>query len=435
MGRLTAKILKQAKARAMQYEESDRQDGLVLVVYPSGKKSWAVRYRSAEGKQRKEMLGPLDEMSLTDARTAAKELMVRIAKGDDPSAKAKDDASTMTVETAWERFMVDRHAQEKNRAADEVDRQFTAYVKPAIGHMLLSKVTGPQVRKIVLDRVADGSRIMANRVHATCAKFFKWATDRDRSLIETNPYAGYSKPAGETERDRVLSNVELAALWREAGKTAQPFGPLVRLLILTGQRRSEVTGVNGREIDTTRAEWIIPSERAKNGDRHTVYLSPPALSELAKVKRIAGKEKLIFTTNGTSAYAGHHKAKVRMDAQLQFNEPWRIHDIRRTVTTGMAALGISASVVEAILNHRTGSRAGVAGIYNRHDYADDMELALVAWGRFIVDVIAVDNRRVAFDAMRARDRARFKLAIQSDDEAWAEYVTALDMPAQTAEAA
>ena len=437
MGRLTAAMVKPAKARDTQYEESDKADGLVLVVFPSGRKSWAVRYRNDAGKQRKVTLGPVDRLSLGDARNAAKKLMLRIAKGDDPAAKSKsDDASAMTVKIASERFMIDRRAQDKNRAADEVQRQFNAYILPAIGESVLSKVTGPQVRKIVLARVADGSRIMANRVHATLAKFFKWAADPDRALIEANPYSGYGKPVDESGRgrERTLSNVELATLWHEAGETDQPFGPIVRLLILTGQRRSEVTGMTDREIDTTRAEWVIPSDRAKNGDRHMVPLSPPAMAELAKVKRV-GKKGLVFTTNGESVYAGHHKAKSRLDEQLQFNEAWRLHDIRRTVATGMAALGITAPVVESILNHRTGSRAGVAGVYNRHSYADEMELALIAWGRFIVDVVAVDKRRIAFDGMRARDKPPFNLAIQSDDEAWSEYLAALDNPADEREAA
>jgi integrase len=437
MGRLTVAMVRQAKARAIQYEESDKADGLVLVVFPSGRKSWAVRYRNDAGKQRKVTLGPVDQLSLGDARNAAKELMLRIAKGDDPSAKAKtDDPETTTVKAASETFMVDRRAQDKNRAADEVQRQFDAYILPAIGDSVLSKVTGPQVRKIVLARVTEGSRIMANRVHATLARFFKWAADRDRALIEANPYSGYGKPVDESGRgrERTLSNVEIAALWREAGKVDQPFGPIVRLLILTGQRRSEVTGMTDREIDPTRAEWIIPSDRAKNGDRHTVPLSPPAMAELAKVKRI-GKGGLVFTTNGESIYAGHHKAKSRLDAQLQFNEAWRLHDIRRTVATGLAALGVTAPVVEAILNHRTGSRAGVAGVYNRHAYADEMELALIAWGRFIVDVVAIDRRRIAFDGMRARDKPPFNVAIQSDDEEWSEYLATLDTPADEREAA
>lgn len=439
MGRLTVKLVEQAKARAVQYEESDQQDGLVLVVYPSGAKSWAVRYRNEAGKQRKKSLGPVGRMALAKARKEARALMSRIDEGDYPStrAKAEADKAATTVEAAWERFMVDRRAQDRNRAADEVQRQFDAYILKPIGKRTLSDVRGSDVRKIVQDRVADGSRIMANRVHATLARFFKWAADRDQALIEANPYAGYGKPVDESGRgrDRTLSNSELAALWREAGATDQPFGPLVRLLILTAQRRSEVTGMTDREIDTTRAEWTIPSERAKNGDRHVVPLSPPALAELAKVKRIKSETGLIFTTDGNAIYSGHHKAKVRLDASLGFNEPWRLHDIRRTVATGMASLGVTAPVVEAILNHRTGSRSGVAGVYNRHDYADDMELALIAWGRFIVDIVAIDARRIAYDAMRARDRARFKLAIQSDDESWSEYLDALDAPAETAEAA
>lgn len=435
MGRLTVKLVEQAKAKAVQYEESDQQDGLVLVVYPSGAKSWAVRYRNAAGKQRKKSLGPVGRMHLAKARKEARALMSRIDEGDDPAAKQKPDATVRgTVKAASERFMVDRRAQERNRSADEVQRQFDAYILPTLGERVLATVTGPDARKVVTDLAAAGSRTMANRVHSTLARFFKWAADPDRALIAASPYAGYGKPAGERSRNRVLSTVELAALWHAAGKADQPFGPIVRLLILTAQRRSEVTGMKDSELNATRAEWTIPGERAKNGERHTVPLSPPALAELATVKRI-GKNGLVFTTSGTAIFAGHHKAKARLDAEIQFNAPWRLHDIRRTVATGMARLGEPVPVVEALLNHKSGTRAGVAGIYNRHEYEDEMELAALAWGRFVVDVVANDARRLAWDAISARDKAQFRAAIHSDDAAWFEYLEALDAPTETAEAA
>lgn len=436
MGRLTVKLVEQAKAREVQYEESDQQDGLVLVVYPSGAKSWAVRYRNAAGKQRKKSLGPVERLTLANARKAARALQTRVDDGDDPSSRAKvqADAAAITVRKASEKFMVERRAQQRNRAADEVQRQFDSYILPAIGDKPIATVSGDDARKVVTELANAGSRTMANRVHSTLARFFKWAAEPDQRLAERSPYAGYSKVAAEVARERVLSNTELAALWHTAGETDQPFGPIIRLLILTAQRRSEVTGMTDRELNLDRAEWTIPSDRAKNGDRHVVPLSQPAMAELAKVKRI-GKNGLIFTTNGNAVYAGHHKAKARMDNVLGFNDAWRIHDIRRTATTGLIALGQQPATVDALLNHRSGTRAGVAGVYNRHQYRDEMELAAEVWGRFIVDVIAIDERRLAYDRLRLRERVAFNAAIQSDDEQWAEYLTGFDDPADEREAA
>ena len=446
MGRLTDTLVRQAKPKPTQYEESDGLNGLVLVVYPSGKKSWAVRYRDARqlnkvGKpaQRKATLGPVDRMTLGQARKEARALMSRVDDGDYPAGKNEPSATGRdTVEDVAKRFFKEHRKRDgsplRESSRDEIKRQFKAYITPAIGQRPIAEVTGDEVRKMVKERLDEGRGIMANRLHATLSSFFKWCCHKDQRILAANPYSGFDKPAGEVARERVLSNTELAALWHAAGATAQPFGPIIRLLILTGQRREEVTGMREVEIDTTRAEWTIPSERAKNGDRHVVHLSQPALDELAKVKRV-GRKGLIFTTNGTAVYGGHGKAKAALDKALQFNEHWIIHDIRRTVATGMAALGVPVTVIESIENRRTGTRSGVAGIYNRHQYRDEMELALVAWGRFIIDIIAVDARRIAYDRMRARDRPPFNVAIHADNDAWSEYLAAMDQPAETEAAA
>ena len=433
MGRLNVTVIKQAKARAVQYEESDRQDGLSLVIYPSGKKSWCVRYRNEAGKQRKVTLGPIERLSLPDARREAKALMVNVDRGDDPGAKATTEKTALAiVRTASESFMADRRAQARNRAAAEVQRQFNAYILPAIGDVAMVDVKGSDARAIVKRLITDGSPVMANRVHATLARFFKWAVDPDQSLIDASPYAAFGKPADERSRDRVLSTAELAALWREAGAADQPFGPLVRLLILTGQRRSEVTGMTESELDRERGEWTIPGLRAKNGEAHIVPLSPAALSELAKVKRI-GKAKTIFTTNGTTVFAGHHKAKARLDGKLQFNGAWRLHDIRRTAATVLQRLGEPVHVVESLLNHKSGAVSGIAAVYQRHEYAEDKRHAVHALARFVVDIASLEARRLEFESMR--DTRNFRAAIHADDEAWSEYLYALDNPADERDAA
>lgn len=431
MGRLTDQVVKQAKPKALAYEEPDGQDGLRLVIYPSGKKSWAVRYRNAAGKLRKVTLGPIERTGLKDARKWAKALMVEIQAGHDPAAKEPlaSGGDSVTVAKAFTRFMVARRAQERNRAADEVQRQYKAYIEPALGQRILREVTGDEARKPVLALLDAGSRIMANRLHATLTRFFKWCADEDQKLIDANPYAGRKRPADERKRDRVLSSKELASVWQAAGDADQPFGPMVRLMILTAQRRSEVAGLTDRELDLNRREWVIPSERAKNGDRHVVSLNDPALSELASVKRVKGKAGYIFTTDGKAAFCGFSKAKAKLDEGLGFSEGWRLHDLRRTAATGMAALGVPASVVEAILNHRTGTRSGVSGIYNVFSYAGPAELALRAWGRYVVDVVAVEPRRLIWDAMRAQERAAACDAIGADDDTWSAYIAAaLDAP-------
>lgn len=446
---LTAVTVRNAKARLkdgvpVRTEIPDgKTRGLFLIVQPSGAKSWALRYRFA-GKPAKLTIGPvlearetpLDEVpigephTLAEARLAADRARAQVATGQDPKERHKAamaaPVQSVTVEAASEAFMTGRKAQAKNRAAYEVQRQFDVYINPAIGAKPIDTVTGDDARGIVKALVQSGSPLMANRVHATLATFFKWAADADQKLVPQSPYKEFSKPSDEKPRDRVLSNAELAALWNLAGDEGQPFGTIVRLLILTGQRRSEVSGIRDSELDLNARLWTIPAARAKNSQKHLVPLSPQVLAELAGVKRVASKLGLWFTTTGETPFSGHSKAKGRIDGKLGFAEAWRLHDIRRTVSTGMAALGVSDAVVEAILNHKSGTKAGVAGVYNRHSYLDEAELALEAWGRFVTDIIAHDERRLAWDAMRGRDRVRARLAIHDEDETWQAFLVRMD---------
>lgn len=451
---LTALSVRNAKAQPSQKDPAGdpirteipdgKARGLFLVVQPSGAKSWALRYRFA-GKPKKLTIGPVmdgrdvsvDDIplgvphTLAEARTAADRARMLVAQGVDPAAlvaQAKavpEIVEVLTVKAVSEAYMRKRRAQKRNRSADEVQRQFDVYILPAIGAKPIAEVTGAEARKPVKALATAGKTIMANRLHATLATFFKWAAEADQGHITVSPYAIYGKPEkSETARDRVLSNAELAKLWHEAGNADQPFGPIVKLLILTGQRRSEVTGMREHEVDRNRAEWIIPAARAKNGQKHIVPLSAQALAVLSNVVCV-GDKGLIFSTDGKAVYQGHQKAKERLDADLQFPEHWRLHDIRRTVASGLAGLGQTSAVIEALLNHKSGVKAGVAGVYNHHQYLDEAELALAAWGRYIVDVIAVDARRVVWDAMRARARAQFRSAIQGEDEAWCAYADAM----------
>jgi integrase len=252
----------------------------------------------------------------------------------------------------------------------------------------------------LLDKIADrGSPIMANRILATVRKFGNWAVSRD---IITASFAAGVKPVGaERSRERILTDDELRWFWQGTEKLGQPFGPLFRLLLLTAQRREEVSGMSSREIDGDK--WVIPAARAKNGRAHSVHLSQAALGTLAGVKRMASKPGYIFTTTGDRPASGYSKAKERLDGFMldiaraeiaaDGGEPerleiphWTLHDLRRTAASGMARIGINLPVIEKVLNHVSGSFGGVAGVYNRHSFSEEMERALDAWARFVLDL-------------------------------------------------
>lgn len=369
--------------------------GLYVVVQPSGAKSWALRYRHA-GKPKKLTLGRWPLMGLAEARKAASEALQAVEHGGDPAAdkqaakaiKAADDLSERDKFGNVVALFLRRHAVH-NRSARDVEKMLGREVLGRWGTRDIRDITKRDVID-VLDGIVDrGSPVTANRLRAHLNTLFNWAKGRD--IISVNPLDGIKPPAPEKPRERVLTDDEIKLFWSACDKIGQPFGPLFQLMLLTGQRRGEVGGMTRREIDGT--NWTIPAARSKNGDEHTVPLPAAAVALLEGVPRIAGRAGHIFTTTGASAVSGFTRAKDRLDIEmvkLNEGEPipaFTLHDLRRTAATGMAGLGFPPHVVEAVLNHRSGTRRGVAGVYNRFTYADEKAAALEAWSRRVLSLV------------------------------------------------
>jgi integrase len=210
-------------------------------------------------------------------------------------------------------------------------------------------------------------------------------------LIETNPVIATNKAIEEVPRDRVLTNDELAAIWRTCQDNA--FGRIVKLLILTGQRRDEVGGLVRSEVDPAGAKWNLPSHRTKNGQPHEVPLSATALSIVTAAMSETDQSGL-FGPSG-SPFTGWSSAKTAFDRRLEEAgykiESWRLHDLRRTAATRLADLGTLPHVIEAVLNHMSGHKAGVAGIYNRATYAKEKREALDAWAEHLSKLVGNDK--------------------------------------------
>jgi integrase len=188
-------------------------------------------------------------------------------------------------------------------------------------------------------------------------------------------------PAAVLSRDRVLSDQELAAVWQASQQLGFPFSSIYRLLIATMQRREEVGGMQWAEIDFDQAVWSIPAARAKNGVAHDVPLNDLALSELRQLAETRC-EGLVFSSTGVTPPSGWSKAKARLDVLAGEHAsivPWRTHDLRRTGATGLQRLGVRFEVIEAVLNHLSGARSGVAGVYQRHSWASEKRHALASW--------------------------------------------------------
>ena len=374
--------------------------GLYLVVQPSGAKGWALRYRWAN-KPKKLTLGKWPIMGLADARAAASDAIEAVEHGSDPgAAKQKAKAERIdaqlserdTVRAMFDLYKKRRLSQLK--AGGTVQTVIGKHVMPKWGDRRIQDIARRDVIELLEEIVESGRAVTANRTRAYLSAFFAWAVQRD--AIATSPIVGTKPPAPENSRERVLSDDELRWLWLAAGDIGQPFGPLARLLILTGQRRGEVAGMTEAEIrgDT----WHLPAARTKNGRAHDVPLTKAAQDALAGVERIKGREGYIFTTTGTAPVSGFTKGHARLVKRMtaiaaeERGEaveipPWTLHDLRRTCATGLARLGVQVRVTEACLNHVSGSAAGIVSVYQRHDYADEKRAALDAWARLVADLV------------------------------------------------
>lgn len=405
---LTVKTVDNLKAGTSRKEVSDgASTGLWLVVQPSGAKSWAFRYRSPlDGKPKKLTIGPYSAFTLVKAREAAAEAQRLLAKAIDPvlekkTAKARALEPSDRIDALLNSF-IKRHVDTvmRDSTANETKRLIERHIRSRWRDRKAETVSKHDVLELLDEIIDGGASVTANRVFSLCRLFFNWLVARD--VIAISPISGMRAPVAEVARDRVLTDDEIRWLWHStAEKTA--FNAAVRTLLLTGQRRGEVKDMVEGELrlDGAAPLWSLPPERVKNKTAHDVPLSPAAVAAIQAAPRI-GKSSWIFTENGENAINGWSKAKTRLDAAMLaiaredaaeagVNDVeaiiiphWTIHDIRRTVASGLARLGVAVQVTEAVLNHRSGTVSGIVAVYQRHDYADEKRSALQKWAEFIL---------------------------------------------------
>jgi integrase len=389
---LTAKALEHLKPCPARREVPDGLlPGLYFVIQPSGKRSWAVRYRSG-GRPRKLTLGGYPAINLKSARELARLALAKVAGGGDPgeekktaNAAAAIPASDL-VEIVAAKFLAQYVRRNlKPSTIGEVDRILNKRIIPAWRGRRLSEIRRADIHDLLDTVVEEGNPIAANRTLSWLKGMCNWAVER--GLNGANPCAGIRAPSAETARDRVLSDGELAAVWQAADGLDCPYGAFVQLLVLTGQRRSEVADLTWREIDLDNGLWTLPAVRAKNGVEHTIPLSGLAVEILRSGTRIDDCD-YVFSMNGRNPIRGAHIVKRRLDALLPPDMPaWVFHDLRRTLASGMARLGINLPVIEKLLNHVSGSFAGIVGVYQRHSFADEKCAAMAAWGRHVEAIV------------------------------------------------
>jgi integrase len=342
--------------------------GLCLRVTATSRKTFTLRTR-VNRRQVRYAIGSYPLISLADAREQARKILRENQLGRYQRAEEREGLTLGEVVPEF----ITKHVMVKNRDQNAT-RGCLKRFEP-LYDMPLADIKRAHVIRILDSIMAEGKPYRANRALASIKKLFAWS--RDRGYIENHPIDRLKPPGKEIARDRILSDRELPALWEIAEKIGYPFGPAIQLLILTAQRRGEVTSMRWSDIDFDRAVWTIPAAVAKNARVHEVPLSQPMLDVLRALPRFGGSD-LVFTTTGTTPISGFGRVKERLDTALGLSG-WRFHDLRRTAASGMARIGVSPHVIEKILNHHSGQISGVAAVYNRHGYEAEKLEGLARW--------------------------------------------------------
>jgi integrase len=364
--------------------------GFGLRIRAGGSRKFIYRYRIGST-YRRMLLGPATSGTAPEARKTAERLAHKVGLGEDPAmAKATARAEAQhTVGSLIEKFLNVRKPDMKPRYYVEVERHLSKDAKCL--HRFPVKVVAQSDIATLLNEVATDKRgPTANRVRASLSMFFSWVLREGTRLPEGNPVTHTNKRP-EVSRDRVLTAAELKRIWGVCGD--DDYGSIIKLLMLTGQRRDEIGGLRREEIKGEQIE--LPKGRTKNRREHIVPLSDPAKAILDRFFR--GEREYLFGRDGTG-FSGWSKSKDRLDGKLRESgkfADWHLHDLRRTISTAMhEELGIAPHIVEAVLNHISGHKAGVAGVYNRAKYPKEKREALNLWAEHLMAIVEGRDAKV-----------------------------------------
>jgi integrase len=351
--------------------------GFGVKVTPKGRRVFIVLYRTggAGSRLRKYTIGPYGRVTLHQARVAAQKVFTAKHEGRDPAAEKRATRRRIVadlVEDLLETFIAQRLSQ--NRSGGEIARLLRREIGKTWAGRSIHEISKRDVVEVVTAIEQRGAPVAANKALKATKTFLRWCVGR--AVLDQSPAEGVPLPSKEVPRDRVLDDNELAHVILAARKIGGPYGGIVELLALTGQRREEVARLQREELDLVRRIWTLPKTRTKNAKAHVVHLSEQSMAVL---KRAEQTGLYVFSLVGTKPFPGFSRAKRRLD-QLSGVTGWRLHDLRRTCVSGMARLGIAPHVADKVLNHQTGTISGVAAVYQRHEFLAERKAALDKWG-------------------------------------------------------
>jgi integrase len=358
--------------------------GFGLKVTPKGRKVFVVLYRTggAGSKLRKYTIGPYGRVTLHQARVAAQKVFAAKLEGRDLAAEKREARRRVVadrVEDLLETFILQHVSQ--NRSAYEISRLLRREMgKPWSGRSI-HEITKRDVVDVISAIEQRGAPGTANKTLKVIKTFLRWCVGR--AVLDRSPAEGVPMPAKVVTRDRVLTDGELAQVILAARQMSGPYGGIVELLALTGQRREEVAAMTWGELDLHRRVWTLPKSRTKNAKEHAVHLSEQSMAVLL---RTTVRGPFVFTVLGSKPFREFSRTKRQID-ELSGVTGWRLHDLRRTCVSGMARLGIPPHVADKILNHQSGTISGVAAVYQRHDFLDERNGALERWGAHLAKIV------------------------------------------------
>jgi integrase len=393
---LKALKLPEGKQDAIAWDPELPGFGLRLRQASGGElRAWVYQYRF-HGRSRRFLIAKLDEISPAEALAQAKNLRAKVRLGQDPQQAREDrrrenekKQNPHTMLALTEMYLEGKKDEVRERSYTEFERYLTGAYFETLHKVDIASITRRDVALCINAIAKNSGKPAASKARSSLSAFFRWAMAQ--GLAEANPTVGTEAPKQPDARDHVLTSKEIALVWRAAGD--DEFGRILRLCILLGQRRSEIGGMRWSEFDFDKGTWTLPKERAKNHCANTLPLPPLALDIVQSVPRVEGRDNL-FGVVAESGFTLWVKAKHALDKRLgESVRPFVLHDLRRSAATGMADIGIAPHIIEEILNHRSGHKSGIAGVYNRSNYAREVRNALAFWADHISSLVEAQGER------------------------------------------
>lgn len=381
-----------AKGQVDYYDDSPT--GFTLRVSPAGKKTYCVTYRTKGGRKGRYSIGDADIVPLSDARKKAKEILLGVVNGADPSEGRRRLRMGDTFKDLAAKY-IELHCEPelKPRSTLNHRRNIDSYLMPQWGHLKIADIKPSDITLLLMNIGAKRQApILANRIRATISGIFMFALRQ--GLLATNPCVGLPKAYKESSRQRYLEEDEIVRFWKATEAESDLMRDIFRCLLLLGQRVGETKLM--RWDDVSEDSWIIPASVAKNGREHLVPLPPLAQNIISNRKRDTHNDTpYVFMGRKNQPVTALQKAQERI-AKRMGSKPWTIHDLRRTVGTHLEKLKVSEATIAAVLNHKKESRSRVTAIYTRHQYTAEKRQALALWASKVEEIVGAP----AIDAVK-----------------------------------